>query len=359
MPASGQAAHPADEAGINLIQEVLRMSRDERFLGKIFFMEDYSLAVSRLLAQGCDIWLNTPRRPHEASGTSGMKLPVNGGINLSISDGWWCEGYNRQNGWTIGPVVTTELPSGEQNDYADADALYTLLENAVLPLYFDVNNAGLPASWIAMSKRSLKSLTAMYSSNRMLNDYIRLAYLPGAKRRDMLAEDDWALCRDLAAWQQDLPARFGTVKMEEIIISGADGNTMTCGEPVSVRLHMHLGQMRPEEILVQLVIGRAHANGVTSATSPRCSPPKPAPRTTAYDGMNHSATSFPPTTAPTCTTMPKDKGQACPWNWAFMLWAELEIPARQGHKERFLFSLEHSQRCLLKYDLCPSNTSLL
>ncbi len=254
-------SHPADEAGINLIQEVLRMSRDERFLGKIFFMEDYSLAVSRLLSQGCDVWLNTPRRPHEASGTSGMKLPVNGGINLSISDGWWCEGYNRQNGWTIGPVVATELPSGEQNDYDDAEALYTLLESAVLPLYFDMNNAGLPANWIAMSKRSLKSLTAMYSSNRMLNDYIRQAYLPGAKRRDMLAENDWALCRDLAAWQQDLPARFGTMKMEEILISGADGNTMTCGEPVNIRLHMHLGQMKPEEILVQLVIGRAYPNG--------------------------------------------------------------------------------------------------
>ena len=107
-----------------MIQEVLRMCRDERFLGRIFFVENYSLAVSRIMAQGCDVWLNTPRRPHEASGTSGMKLPVNGGINLSISDGWWCEGYNRQNGWTIGPVVSTELPSSEQNDYADAEALF-------------------------------------------------------------------------------------------------------------------------------------------------------------------------------------------------------------------------------------------
>lgn len=254
-------AHPADEAGINLIQEVLRMSRDERFLGRIFFIEDYSLAVSRVMAQGCDVWLNTPRRPHEASGTSGMKLPVNGGINLSISDGWWCEGYNRQNGWTIGPVVTTELPSGEQNDYADAESLYSLLETAVLPLYFDINSAGLPANWIAMSKRSLKSLTAMYSSNRMLTDYIRQAYLPGAARRDMLAENDWALCRELSAWLSDLPVRFGTVKMEEIIISGADGNTMTCGEPISVRVHAHLGEMRPNEILAQLVIGPAYGNG--------------------------------------------------------------------------------------------------
>lgn len=254
-------AHPADEAGINLIQEVLRMSRDERFLGRIFFIEDYSLAVSRVMAQGCDVWLNTPRRPHEASGTSGMKLPVNGGINLSISDGWWCEGYNRQNGWTIGPVVTTELPSGEQNDYADAESLYSLLETAVMPLYFDADSAGLPVGWISMSKRSLKSLTAMYSSNRMLNDYIRQAYLPGARRRDMLAENDWALCRQLSAWLSDLPVRFGTVKMEEIIISGADGNTMTCGEPISVRVHAHLGEMRPNEILAQLVIGPAYANG--------------------------------------------------------------------------------------------------
>ena len=298
------------------------MSRDERFLGKIFFMEDYSLAVSRLLAQGCDIWLNTPRRPHEASGTSGMKLPVNGGINLSISDGWWCEGYNRQNGWTIGPVVTTELPSDEQNDYADADALYTLLENAVLPLYFDVNNAGLPANWIAMSKRSLKSLTAMYSSNRMLNDYIRLAYMPGAKRRDMLAEDDWALCRDLAVWQQDLPARFGTVKMEEIIISGADGNTMTCGEPVSVRLHMHLGQMKPEEILVQLVIGRAYANG-NFRNKPEVLRLEPRAADHGEDGMNYSATYIPTHNGHYrygIRVMPVHKGQASPLETGLVLW---------------------------------------
>lgn len=285
-------AHPADEAGINLIQEVLRMCRDERFLGRIFFMEDYSLAVSRLLAQGCDVWLNTPRRPHEASGTSGMKLPVNGGINLSISDGWWCEGYNRENGWTIGPVITTELPNEEQNDYDDAEALYSLLENAVLPLYFELNDAGLPAGWIATSKRSLKSLTAMYSSNRMLSDYIRQAYLPSARRRDMLAEDDWALCRELAAWENDLPARFGTVKMEEIILSGVESNTMTCGEPVSVRLHMHLGEMKPEEILVQLVIGPAYASG-NFRSAPKVLRLEPRTADHGEDGMDYSATYIP------------------------------------------------------------------
>lgn len=254
-------AHPADEPGINLIQEVLRLSRDERFLGKIFFLENYSLGVSRLLAQGCDVWLNTPRRPHEASGTSGMKLPVNGGVNLSISDGWWCEGYNRQNGWTIGPVVTTELPSGSQNDYDDAEDLYSLLEKAVVPLYFDVDSKDLPLNWIKMSKNSLKSLTAMYSSNRMLADYIRQAYVPCAERRGKLAADNWNMCRDLANWRKEVAARFGSIKMEEIIMSGADGDTMICGEPVSVRLDLHLGQMKPEEIRVEMVIGQAYESG--------------------------------------------------------------------------------------------------
>ncbi|MBQ9453343.1 MAG: alpha-glucan family phosphorylase [Desulfovibrio sp.] len=254
-------AHPADVAGIDLIQDVLRMARDPRFMGRIFFIKNYSLSVSRIMAQGCDVWLNTPRRPHEASGTSGMKLPVNGGVNLSISDGWWCEGYNRQNGWTIGPVVTTQMPSGEQNDFADAESLYSLMEHAVVPLYFEQNDAGLPASWIAMSKRSLKSLTAMYSSNRMLTDYIQGFYLPAGKRRAMLREDNWAACRSLASWQKDLPARFASLKIEELSVGGMEENTMVCGEPVNVQLRLSLGEMKPEEVLVQLVMGLAHLNG--------------------------------------------------------------------------------------------------
>ena len=285
-------AHPADEAGINLIQEVLHVCRDERFLGRVFFMENYSLAVSRLLSQGCDVWLNTPRRPHEASGTSGMKLPVNGGVNLSISDGWWCEGYNRQNGWTIGPVVTTELPSSEQNDYADAEALYTLLENDVLPLYFERDATGLPARWIGLSKRSLKSLTPMYSTNRMLNDYLRQYYLRAARRRNMLAENDWAACRALAAWKADLATRFGTVKVEEIIVSGLENNTMLCGEPVSVRLHMHLGSMKPEEILVQLVIGQALPNG-NFVSKPEVLRLEQRHADHGEDGMNYAASYIP------------------------------------------------------------------
>lgn len=316
-------AHPADEAGINLIQEVVRMCRDERFLGRVFFIENYSLSVSRFMAQGCDVWLNTPRRPHEASGTSGMKLPVNGGINLSISDGWWCEGYNRQNGWTIGPVVSTELPSSEQNDYADAESLYSLLENAVVPLYFERDVAGLPLAWIATAKRSLKSLTAMYGSNRMLTDYIRQFYLRAARRRNMLRDNDWKACHDLAAWLKDLPARFGTVKVEELVIGGIEDNTMICGEPVSVQLHMHLGEMRVQEILVQLVIGQALGNG-NFRDKPEILRLEPRKEESGPDGVRYTATYIPSYSGHYrygVRIMPVHPAQASPLETELILWA--------------------------------------
>lgn len=315
-------SHPADEAGINILQEVLRMARDPRFVGKIFFMENYSLAVSRLLSRGCDVWLNTPRRPHEASGTSGMKLPVNGGINFSISDGWWCEGYNRENGWTIGPVVTTDLPGDSQNDYTDAEDLYTLLENAVLPLYHECNQQGLPGNWIAMSKRSLKSLTAMYSSNRMVNDYLTEAYKPAAKRREFLSRDDWALCRKIAKWEQDLPARFGTLKLLEITLTGADGNTMICGEPLNVKLRLHLGQMRKDEILVQLVIGRTYSNGNFRGV-PEHLRLESRPSANGGDDMIYFATYIPKRNGPYrfgIRVMPVHEGLSNPMETGMVLW---------------------------------------
>ncbi len=315
-------AHPADEPGIDLIQEVMRIARDPRFLGKIFFMENYNLGISRLLSQGCDVWLNTPRRPYEASGTSGMKLPVNGGINLSISDGWWCEGYNRKNGWTIGPVVKLELPTDTQNDYADAESLYHLLESDVIPLFFDHDAQDLPRNWISVSKQSLKSLTAMYSSNRMLEDYVEHGYLPAAARRDTLAAHHWKLAKDVAAWMQDLPARFGSLKMEDITITGADGTTMTCGEPVHFRLHMHLGQMQANEVQVQLVIGLAYANG-NFRNAPQVINLEAQSADHGDDGMDY-VTTFTPTRNGRyrygLRVLPMHKGLSTPLDTGLMYW---------------------------------------
>ncbi len=254
-------AHPADQAGIELIQQVIHYAQEDRFLGRIFFIEDYSLGVSRLMAQGCDVWLNTPRRPHEASGTSGQKVPVNGGINLSVSDGWWCEGYNRENGWTIGPVVDKALPSQDQNDYADAEDLYKLLEKSVIPLYFEADKNNLPERWIKLSKNSMRTLTAMYSSNRMLNDYIEGFYGPAALRNSETHKNNRQLAKHLASWKQNLPVRFGSLSIKEIVINGIQNESIPCNAPIAIKVGIDPGQMLTEEILVQFVFGAINDNG--------------------------------------------------------------------------------------------------
>lgn len=314
-------AHPADEAGNDLIQKVVQACLEPRFLGKIFFIEDYNLGVSRVLSQGCDVWLNTPRRPYEASGTSGMKLPVNGGINLSISDGWWCEGYNRRNGWTIGPVVKLELPKNTQNDYADAESLYNLLENDVIPLYHDLDESKLPRRWIDISKNSMKSLTAMYNSARMLHDYCRLGYLPAAARRNRLADNDWQLLREVTKWEENLAVRFNSISMEKIEIKGADGNTMLCGEPISISLHVRLGDMRPEEVQAQLVIGLVSGNNFIERPSVL---PLEARPNQGNDSMNYSITYTPSSNGHYyygIRIVPIHPGLSSPLETGIMLWA--------------------------------------
>ncbi len=254
-------AHPADQAGIELIQQVIRYAQEERFLGRIFFLEDYSLAISRVMAQGCDVWLNTPRRPHEASGTSGQKVPVNGGINLSVSDGWWCEGYNRENGWTIGPVVTTTLPSNEYNDYADAASLYELLEKSVIPLYFETDRDGIPHGWVKISKNSMRTLTSMYSSERMLCDYTKNYYAPTALRNRAVTSNNKAVIRHIAAWKQNIPMRFASLAIKEITVSGIANEIVACGQAFNIAVSISPGDMDAQEILVQFVFGPINSNG--------------------------------------------------------------------------------------------------
>ena len=313
-------AHPNDKPGQDLIKRIVEVAAMPQFVGKILFLQNYDMELARRMVQGVDVWLNTPTRPLEASGTSGEKCVMNGVLQFSVLDGWWVEGYKEGAGWML-PMERTFADQHYQ-DELDAEMIYNTIEEQIVPKYYDRDKDGIPHAWVESVKKCVADIASNFTTNRMLNDYIRLAYLPGAKRRDMLAEDDWALCRDLAAWQQDLPARFGTVKMEEIIISGADGNTMTCGEPVSVRLHMHLGQMRPEEILVQLVIGRAYANG-NFRNKPEVLRLEPRAADHGEDGMNYSATYIPTHNGHYrygIRAMPVHKGQASPLETGLVLW---------------------------------------
>ncbi|MCY2963195.1 MAG: alpha-glucan family phosphorylase [Planctomycetota bacterium] len=171
-------AHPRDEPGKAILQQIARLTHDKRFMGKIVFVEDYDIDTCRHMVQGVDVWLNTPRRPLEASGTSGQKVVLNGGLNLSILDGWWAEAYDGQNGFAIGAGETHT--STELHDSRDAKSLYEVLEKEVVPLFYDRNGSGLPHGWIARMKRSIVTLGWRFSADRMVMDYVQKCYLPAA-----------------------------------------------------------------------------------------------------------------------------------------------------------------------------------
>jgi starch phosphorylase len=173
-------AHPADREGQDVIRRLVLLTHGE-FSGKLVFLEDYDIDMARALVQGCDVWLNTPRRPQEASGTSGQKVPVNGGLNLSILDGWWAEGFRGDNGWAIGDAhVEAET---EAQDLADAGSLYRLLAEEVVPRFFAREENAPPRRWVETMKASIESVAAPFSAHRMVRDYVLDCYLPAAARR--------------------------------------------------------------------------------------------------------------------------------------------------------------------------------
>jgi starch phosphorylase len=177
-------AHPADRKGQELIQQIFTLSQASELRGRILFLEDYDMLAGRRLVQGVDVWLNTPRRPMEASGTSGQKAALNGALNLSILDGWWPEAYDGENGWAIGEATNAEELASEdgtedpETDRTDAEALYQLIETEVVPAYYDHGGNGLPHAWIARMKRAIATITPRFSSARMVRDYIERAYFP-------------------------------------------------------------------------------------------------------------------------------------------------------------------------------------
>jgi len=177
-------AHPADEPGKLIIQQVYRAVKESRSGGRLIFLEDYDINLARYLVQGVDVWMNTPRRPNEASGTSGMKAALNGGLNFSILDGWWREGFNNHNGWSIGSDA--EYTNPEEQDAADAQSIYETLENQIIPLFYERNADNIPAEWLKMVKENMRTLTPQFSLRRMLKEYVTDYYLPSieGKKRD-------------------------------------------------------------------------------------------------------------------------------------------------------------------------------
>lgn len=215
-------AHPADGAGQGLIKRIFEISRMPQFLGKIIFLEDYDMQLARRLVSGVDIWMNTPTRPLEASGTSGEKAEMNGVVNLSVLDGWWVEGYRQGAGWAL-PQERTYENQGYQ-DQLDAATIYSLLENEIIPLYYSKNAKGYSENWVKVIKNSIATIAPHYTMKRQLDDYYEKFYVKEATRSKKLAANEYRLAKDIAVWKEAVAERWDAIHVvskDESMLNGA------------------------------------------------------------------------------------------------------------------------------------------
>jgi starch phosphorylase len=244
-------AHPADEGGKRLIQQMVRFADSETVRRRIVFLPDYDMALARFLVQGADVWLNNPLRPLEACGTSGMKVALNGGLNLSVRDGWWDEWYDGGNGWEIPTADGVEDPS--RRDELEASALYELIAKSVAPLFYDAGAEGVPQGWVEMVRHNLRTLGPLVQADRMVGDYVNRLYAPAARSSRALTADDGSAARSLAAWKARVRQAWPAVRIEHV---EADGAEPSLGAVLDVRVVASLGDLSPHDVRVEVVYGR-------------------------------------------------------------------------------------------------------
>ncbi len=263
-------AHPRDDAGKALIQRIVMLSRQEPFRRRLVFLEDYDTAVARYMVQGCDVWLNNPRRPLEASGTSGMKAVANGVLNLSTLDGWWDEAWLEFNngpvpiGWAIGRGES--YTDAAQQDAVESDALYDLLEQDVAPSFYARGVDGLPRDWILRMKTSMENLAYFFNTHRMVRDYTEQFYLPAAQRYWKLTDTNFDRPKALARWRAKLERNWPQVKAT-VVDSTPDTKTEV-GDEVHVVARVELGALTTEDVEVQLYLGRVNPHGELEQAKP-------------------------------------------------------------------------------------------
>ncbi|HTF88825.1 MAG TPA: alpha-glucan family phosphorylase [Planctomycetota bacterium] len=246
-------AHPRDGFGKDILKSVAMLTRSEEFLGKVMFVDDYDIAVARYLVQGVDVWLNTPVRPLEASGTSGMKVAANGGLNLSVLDGWWCEGFDGHNGWTIGEGRTYE--SQELQDELDSSMLYSLLEEQIVPLFFQRDASGLPRGWLERVRHCLTTIPPVFDTDRMVGEYRQQAYEPLARGYFALTADGAALAKKRASDAARMERDFATISISALRVS--ELSNLKVGDAIEARVEVDLGALSPDDVLVELVLGHS------------------------------------------------------------------------------------------------------
>lgn len=250
-------AHPEDDEGKELIRAVVQHARSEMFRRRVVFLEDYDMIVARYLVQGVDVWLNTPRRPLEASGTSGMKATANGALNLSILDGWWDEAYQPELGWAIGRGE--EYEDLALQDELESSILYDVLEQDIMPLFYDRGPDGLPHRWIARMKDAMEAVCPRFNTTRVLRDYLERFYVPASRGWNTLTDGGLAGAAALDAWKAKARQHWPEVRLESQQVMGEP--EVLSGKPVQVELRVSLGALSPDDVQVALLVGRLDAAG--------------------------------------------------------------------------------------------------
>lgn len=249
-------AHPADVPGQDLIRRISEMARMPVFEGRVLLVENYDLRLARRLVSGVDVWLNNPVYPLEASGTSGMKAGLNGVLNLSVADGWWDEGYDGRNGWSIKPVA--ESLDDYRRNQEESKILYELLQDHVIPSYYSRNDMGYSSDWVRMAKRSIATLLPRFNSTRMVNEYVAKFYLPATRQWRRFSETGFANARLLADWKAHVRTCWPEVRIRRL---DTPTRRIAFGEDLAFEVAVNLGGLRPEDIAVEMVFGRLSANG--------------------------------------------------------------------------------------------------
>jgi phosphorylase/glycogen(starch) synthase len=249
-------AHPADGAGQDLIKHIVEISRRPEFVGKIVFLENYDMDLAKRLVSGVDVWLNTPTRPLEASGTSGEKAEMNGVLNFSVLDGWWYEGYKEEAGWALTDKRTFE--NQDFQDDLDATTIYSILENEIIPLYFDKDDTGVSSGWVRYIKNSIAHIAPEFTTRRMINDYVKRFYDPMYERLQGLIDKDYRQVRDIAAWKRRILAGWDSVEVVSLSIPDIGVKELGIGEDYYIDITLDQKRLTGIDLGLEIVIAEAN-----------------------------------------------------------------------------------------------------
>jgi phosphorylase/glycogen(starch) synthase len=254
-------AHPNDKAGQNLIKKIVEMSKRPEFLGKILFIEDYDINLAKKLVQGVDIWLNTPTRPQEASGTSGMKAVMNGALHFSVLDGWWVEGYKENAGWSL-PAERVYENQEFQNEL-DTQTIYHLLETEIVPLFYKRDENGIPNDWIQFIKKSIAEIAPQFTTKRMIDDYCKQYYHKLYQRTELMRKNDYALAIKIAEWKENTKRAWSEIEIVSANFPDYEKNPMNLKETFTGEIEINLKELKSDDIGVEIVIATFMENSKT------------------------------------------------------------------------------------------------